>query len=77
MSLSSRLIYDIQRLPGSSRNTYKKEPKDIINWKLTMTKGISMDENRLSVVIFTIPIAGYGFFGLEIIVICDASIELF
>jgi hypothetical protein len=36
-----------------------------------------MDKNRLSVVIFTIPIAGYGFFGLEIIVICDASIELF
>ena len=28
MFLSSRLIYDIQRLPGSSRNTYRKEPKD-------------------------------------------------
>jgi hypothetical protein len=36
-----------------------------------------MDENRLSVVIFTMPTVGYGFFGLEIFVLCDASIELF
>ena len=36
-----------------------------------------MDENRLSVVIFTVPTAGYGFFGLEIFVLYDVSVEIF
>jgi hypothetical protein len=36
-----------------------------------------MDENRLFVVIFTIPTAGYGFFELEIFVLYDVSVEIF
>jgi hypothetical protein len=36
-----------------------------------------MNENRLSVVIFTIPTGGCTTLGLEIFVLCDVPIELF
>ena len=59
------LVIHIEKNQKINQLKIYDDQEDLNGWK------------RLSVVIFTIPIVGYGFFGLEIIVICDASIELF